>query len=238
AGVLTLALAALLYPATLSLRLTSVGAETSNRASEFLFVAIGLVAALGLTGFEPRAAAWRRLRLLLLVPAAAVLFAGGLIIGTAPWARLPGPYLVGADDRSIDAEGIAAANWMRTALGPGNRIASDRYGTLLMGSIGEQRSVTGLIDRIPTGLIALFRSTEFGSDELQTLARGKIDYVEVDRRLSRSLPRSNYFDGDVVHSTPLDPAALAKFDADPAISRLYDSGEIAVYDVSELRYGP
>ncbi len=238
AGVLTLAIAVLLYPATLALRLTSVGAETSNRASEFLFVAIGLVAALGLTGFEPRAVAWRRLRVLLLAPAAAVLFAGGLIIGTAPWARLPGPYLVGADDRSIDAEGIAAADWMRSTLGPGNRIASDRYGTLLMGSIGEQRAVTGLIDRIPTGLVTLFTSTEFSSDELQTLARGKIDYVEVDRRLSQSLPRGNYFDSDVPHTAPLDPAALAKFDADPSISRLYDSGKIAVYDVSELRYGP
>ena len=41
-----LALVALLYPVTLGLRLTQAGTETSQRASEFVFVGLAFVAGL------------------------------------------------------------------------------------------------------------------------------------------------------------------------------------------------
>ncbi|HLZ70231.1 MAG TPA: hypothetical protein VKV26_10035 [Dehalococcoidia bacterium] len=236
--VVALALVVCIYPLTLGLRLTSVGAETSNRAAEFLFVAIGFVAAPGPAAHRLRGRLGTLMRVSVLAPCATVMFVGGLIIGSAPWARLPGPYIVGADDRSIDSEGIAAAEWTLGALGPDNRITSDRYGTLLLGSIGEQRSVTGLIDRIPTGLIALFTSPTIGLDELNTIEHGDIWYIEIDRRISMSLPRTTYFDSDPPRSSPVNPAALAKYDNLDGVSRLYDSGNIILYDINGLRYGP
>jgi phosphatidylserine synthase len=41
----TLALAALLYPVSLGMRLTLAGSETSQRASEFVFVGVAFLAA-------------------------------------------------------------------------------------------------------------------------------------------------------------------------------------------------
>lgn len=236
-ALLALSIAVFAYPLSLALRLTTRGAETSNRASEFLFLAIGVVAAAGLVEHRfrrpPARLLWRCLPL-----CAVALFTGGVIIGTPPWSRLPGPYLVGADDRSIDGEGIAAATWMRSTLGPGNRVAADRFGTLLVGSYGEQRAVTGLIDRIPTELIALFASPTLGTDQLQTIARGRIQYVEFDRRITQSLPRGIYFDDDAPRSSPIPAAAMAKFDNNAGVSRLYDSGNIVLYDTSGLDAGP
>ncbi|HEY7294466.1 MAG TPA: hypothetical protein VH916_05455, partial [Dehalococcoidia bacterium] len=236
-SMLALALAVFVYPLTLALRLTAVGAETSNRASEFVFVAIGLVAAVGLV--EQRFRGWLGRPIWLLLPlAAAVLFAGGLIVGTAPWSRLPGPYLVGADDRSIDPEGIAAADWMRTTNGPDNRVAADRYGTLLLGSFGEQRVVTGLLDRIPGEMIDLFTSPTMGPHQLQTVARGQIRYLEFDQRITQELPRGVYFDDDPPRTEPISQAAVAKFDNNSGVSRLYDSGNIVLYDIGGLRDWP
>lgn len=237
AALLALSLAVLAYPLTLGLRLTPSGAETSNRASEFLFIAICLVAAVGLVEYHSRRLPVRALWLGLPL-CAVVLVTGGIIIGTPPWSRLPGPYLVGADDRSVDSEGIAAAAWMRDTLGPDNRVASDRIGTLLAGSYGEQRAVTGLIDRIPTELIALFASPTFGQDQLDTITRGRIQYVEFDRRITQSLPRAIYFDDDPPRSEPISAAAMAKFDNNAGISRLYDSGNIVLYNTGELHAGP
>ena len=48
--VVTLALAALAYPASLALRFTSAGAETSQRASEYVFLALGILGADWLVG--------------------------------------------------------------------------------------------------------------------------------------------------------------------------------------------
>ena len=115
----------LAYPVTLVLRLTERGAETSNRSSEFLFVGIAFVLA-------------PRRRRALAAPAAVavappggggllggalatLLFAGGVIVGWGPLARLPGPYLMGTDTRSIEAQGVAGAHTPLRLLGPPGR---------------------------------------------------------------------------------------------------------------------
>ncbi|HEX2513894.1 MAG TPA: hypothetical protein VH257_04260, partial [Chloroflexota bacterium] len=233
----------LAYPVTLALRLTERGAETSNRSSEFLFVGIAFVLAL--------AAVERWLppqRLPVALPAggvevlsgalATLLFAGGVIVGWGPLARLPGPYLMGTDTRSIEAQGVAGAHTLLRLLGPGNRLAADRTNRLLLGSYGRQRPVSAFADWV--GVAPLYFSSEVGPAEREILRRGRIRYVVVDRRLGSGLPPVGVFVelGEANtnrHTAPITPGALAKFDTVQGVGRIYDSGDIVVYDVEALQ---
>jgi len=230
---LVLAGLALTYPASIALRFTQdIGAEVSDRASAFLFVAVGFLLAIVVSRFWIVNRDWKRASI---VGAwTAIVLSGGIIIGEGPNERLPGPYLVGADSRSIDQEGISAATWANYFLGPNNRIATDRTNRLLMGSYGEQRPVTGYFDNV--SVADLFFARSIGTYERGILQRGGIAYVVVDRRLSTALPLVGvYFeegerDGSQALG-PIDAAALTKFDQLQDASRQFDSGDIVIYAV-------
>jgi hypothetical protein len=237
--VLALGAAALAYPLSLPFRLTRIAAEASNRTAEFLFVAVAFVLAVGVTGlWLPSRANWRRRAAF--TGWAAVLFAGGVIVGWPHWARLPGPYLVGADLRSIEPQGVAAAEWALRALGPGNRVAADRTNRLLMMTYGRQRIVTNSADLV---VAPVFFAPQLGPAERELLQLGQVRYLVVDHRLSRGLPLAQvyYEDGEPGggrHRVPISPAALAKFDGMAGVSRLMDSGDIVVYDVAGVSGAP
>lgn len=228
-----LALAALAYPASLALRLTALGAETANRASEFVFLGIGFVLAIAVT--EVRAIKWSRFAPALLAGLVTTVFVGGLIIGWARWARLPGPYLVAADPRSVERQGIEVAGWAREYLGPGNRFVSDRTNRLLLGTYGGQRPVTGYGDLVDTKTLIL--SPRLGPAEERVARLGNVRYVLADSRLSTSLPLGGVYveRGELsivgAHRVPLSEERLGKFDGEPSISRIFDSGNIRIYDV-------
>jgi hypothetical protein len=237
---LALATGALAYPASLMLRLVPAGLEASNRVSAFVFVAVAFVVAAAITrilasgrlgwGGPAGYAAW-----------AAVVFAGGLIAGWPPWARLPGPYIVGADMRSVDDQSLAAVDWARIALGPGHRLVADRTNRTLMGSYGEQQGIIYGADGAP--LWDLLFSPELGAPEQQLLRQGPVDYIVVDRRLSRGLPRVGVYvetgePNTFRHTTPMNAAVLAKFDDAPGVSRVFDSGDLQIYDVAALAAAP
>jgi len=235
---LALAVAALAYPASLAARFTVYGAEAANRSSEFIFVALAFVVAVGAVEFGlPRSRTWG-LRPLLFLLGATVIFSGGVIVGNPAWARMPGPYLVGADTRSIDRQGIETAEWTRAFLGPGNRIVTDRTNETLLGTYGEQRPVTSYGDREPAYLAFFARA--LGPSERAVVLHARVRYIVVDQRLSRALPLIGvYYEvgepGTYHRTTPIDAGALAKFDDVPELSRLYDSGAIVIYDASWLR---
>ncbi|MBI4788610.1 MAG: hypothetical protein HY782_16380 [Chloroflexi bacterium] len=231
---LALGLASLAYGLTLPLRLLPSGAEVSARSAGFLFLAIAFVLTLGpVESWLSRLGSWKRSAVLTLW--ATILFTGGYILGAGPpWARLPGPYLVAADARSIEPEGIAAANWAFKKLGPGNRIAADRVNGLLMGSYGSQRPISDVGDQLDVAPV--YFSREFGKQDQAILDKGQVEYVVVDRRLSKGLPRVGvYFQsvepGAYLHKNPIPLDALAKFDQLKNMSRVFDSGEIVVYEV-------
>lgn len=234
---LALAGGVLLYPASLALRLTGAGAETSNRTSEFLFLALGFALAIGIVQVRLPGRVGRAY-LPFFAAYIAVIFAGQTIVGNSPWTRLPGPYQVGADDRSVESQGFATAEWARAQLGPGNRIVADRTNLLLMGSHGEQRVVTGLSDGIGRGIADLFLSPQIGPGQQRTLARARIRYILVDRRVIGVLPRASFFDPSERRQLPVRPAVLGKFDYAERVSRIFDSGDIVVYDVGALHGTP
>lgn len=233
--------AAFAYPLGLALRLTTFGADVSIRATPFLYVAIAFVVSVGFAAFYQRqTSGWRALLVIAVV--ITISFIGGIVEGAGPiWARLPGPYLVSADARSIELNGISAAEWTKSYLGANNRIATDRINRLLTGTYGEQDPVTNLGDHIDVS--PLFFSLEWDAIDQEILQRGRIRYLIVDHRLSTGLPRVGiYFEegesGGLRYTNPLNPAVLAKFDHVDNISRIFDSGALVIYYVGELALEP
>ncbi|HEY8601583.1 MAG TPA: hypothetical protein VIL85_24360 [Thermomicrobiales bacterium] len=231
---LTLALATLAYPASLGLRLTEAGGEISARAAVTLFLGVSFVLALAvvrLVSIRPANLALGAFGVALLT----ITFLGNVIVGSGPiWARIPGPYVVGGDSRSVEPQGLASADWALTLLGPNNRFAADRTNRLLLGAQGEQHPVTHLNDQVDVS--PLYTSGGFGPIQAAILRQGNIKYLLLDRRLSTALPRNGiYFEANEVdanaHTAPLNANALAKFDRLLDINLVYDSGAIQIYQL-------
>lgn len=232
------AVGALAYPASGLLHFTTFGAELATRLLAFVFVPVAFCIALGVSAARARRfnTAW----VVALVSISGVLLYGGVVTGSASWSVHPGPYLVSADSRSIEAEGISAASWAASSLGPGNRIAADRINTLLMATYGDQLPVATVGPRI--GVAPVFFSRELTPYERGLLRRGSVPYLVVDYRLTRSLPWLGiYYDngepGAYAHRRPIPTAAFAKFDRMQGASRVFDSGNIVIFDIKDVARG-
>lgn len=235
---LALATVALLYPVTLVPRLTQAGSEISQRASEFVFVGVGFVAALlfvHLTraGGRLRSGAWAVLATAL----AGLVFVGGVILGSSPVTRQPGPFEVGASSRSIGPQGFAAASYAAEYLPRDSRILVDAPNGLLLGSYGHLDPVLGSIRGIP--VTTVFFSRRFDAAVRTVIVRNAIDYVVVDRRLSHALPVDGHYyergePGAFERTRPVSRAALRKFERVPGIGKVFDNGPIVIYDTTGL----
>jgi hypothetical protein len=252
---------ALAYPVTLAGRLTPTGGEAAGRTQAFVSLGLSFVVALAIIGlFElrPEALVGRARRLRAVVglarsrPSRVVLRAafvasilavtlGGVVLGSAPATRFPGPFIVGADSRSITDEGIDTALWERTVLGAQRRIAADRVNRLLAGSYGRAQVVYD--GSVGVSTWQLFLSPSVGPDEIATIRKTGIEYVVIDRRLSTGLPLIPFYyeEGEIfegAHTEPVAPQVLAKWDAARGVNRIYDSGNIQLYDVKPLTQTP
>ena len=183
----------------------SDGAELSGRASTFVYIPVALVAAIVLCDVRRRrpghydtgqhGTGRRGLALLgraTPVVAAAVILMGGVAGGWPPtWDRLPGPSLAAGFERSVDPQGVAAAEWARRALGPGHRWAAD-HRILLAGH--DRRPDHGA----RRGVLFDGKGADAAAGSL--VQREAIQFLAVDLRDSRQLPASGaYF--------PVDPNA-------------------------------
>lgn len=221
------------YPASGLFRFTTIGVDLSERLSAFVFVPVSYCMAMAIArrGKLQSSQAWA----LPLAAIGALLLYGGIAVGNPSWARLPGPYLVSADSRSVEPEGISAASWTGEFLGHGNRIGADRINGLLMLTYGDQRPITSLADEVD--LAPVFLGRQLTPYDTSLLRRGGVHYLVADYRLTRSLPWLGfYYDagepGGLRHKRPIPTAAFAKFDRTWRISRVFDSGDIVIFDVS------
>ena len=242
---LALGLLALAYPASQLIRFTDLGLQIAGRSTEFLFLPIVFVLALWLVQPTlPRLPLFTRLPILARLPmqmprsvialVLVTVFLGGVVLGWPRWARLPRPYRVAAETRSIEAKSLAAAEWVRTQLPPAQRFAADRINGLLIGAYGDQYVVSLAYDKV--NVPRIFFAPQIDVDEREALAKGQIQYIVIDRRLASGVPASGiYFElGEPEasrHVVPIDSSALAKFAQLPYMSRVYDSGAIAIYAV-------
>jgi len=190
-----------------------------------------------ITHFWPtRKLSWRATSLI--TCAMSVVCVGGVLLEAGPvLSNLPGPYVVVADQRSIEPEGIQAASWALTYLGPNNRVATDRINQILMSTYGDQRIVTSQEDKVEVSPV--FFSSHFGPAEVAILRQARVRYLVVDLRLSTALPLEGYyFESDESDAyrliSPISSDALTKFSAIPQINRVFDSGDIVIYDVGAL----
>ena len=223
---------ALLIFVTGVLRLVaSNGAELSGRASTFVYVPVALVAATGLRGLRRRGRGLLGGAAQLL--AAAVIVTGGLASGWPPiWDRLPGPYLVSGFERSVDPQGVAAAEWTLTALGPGHRWAQDFTAYNLLAPIGDQNTVRAVAP--------LFDGRGADPAARSLVKHQGIEFLAVDLRDSVQLPASGaYFPVDPKaerYRSPLPRSDLEAVDAVAGVSWIYDSGDIRLYDLRGSAY--
>ena len=138
---------------------------------------------------------------------------------------LPGPYLAGGFERSVDRYGVEAADYQRTVLGPGNRVGGDVTAVSLASTYGRQDPVREVAE--------LYYANTWGLAEDQRVTDLHLNYLVVDRRLSVQLPASQaYFQDDPMAgriTEPLSATQIGKFDGLAEVDRLYDNGAVRIY---------
>ncbi|HZQ10382.1 MAG TPA: hypothetical protein VFD70_27635 [Anaerolineae bacterium] len=241
---IVLGLIALAYPLLLPLRLVSSTWEISNRTSEYVFIGASFVVALGLleqpwvaiskwfarqstdkAGFQIPAFGYAVI--------AAILFMGGVVAGWPSTARLAGPYEVAVGSELIYPQGLSAATWMHNALGPENRIAVDYVNARFMLAYGEQHPISSTGRGIPY----LLTGKHIDSGIQKTIRDNYIKYTLIDRRVSNNDPLMGlYFPSrnDNAPTEYVDARVYQRFDRAPQVNRLFDSGDIFIYQVEAL----
>lgn len=233
---LALAFTAAVYPLTQPLRITRHAGEFASRLSDFDFVGLGLVVALAAVHLCLN----RRPGILgqgLVAGLATLIFMGG-VVAWPPYARIPGPYLIEGGPRAIEPQSLGTAGWMQRTLGPGHRVAADQANRLLLGSYGEQDVISARPGSL--SIWPLFFSRQLDAEGYRVLRVDRVSYVLVDLRLSSGPPYAEmYFDPSEppYRNGQLDRMGLLKFDRVDGASRIYDSGPIVIYDVSQLGAG-
>jgi hypothetical protein len=240
---LLFSLLALLYPVGIAFRLTAASTETSSRSNEFTFLGLavlsGLIVAahtsqLGGRHFT-RNAHPRRGPLLLATSllASAVLAVGGIVVGQAPYDRVAGTYLAGADFRSVEPLGLETAQWATTNWAAGAKLAADPTNTRLIASTGDFLPEDGFIHGDPVN--HLFLSPTIDPEDWVIIDGDKINYIILDQRLT-VLPSATgpAFGGSepgvkVTPSAPVPVRDFAKFASSDEFSRVYDDGTIRIY---------
>jgi hypothetical protein len=230
---LVFAAAAVGYLGMLFLRFIPKAWEVGNRASEFLFLGVALMLALAAVAcddvrrFAPRQS--------LLAAAAVVVFAGGIITAVPPDVRLALPYRIAAEDgRVLEPPGAAAAAWARE-MASGSRFGADESNArqlLAHGQIALAGSSPNVFDVLQyPNLTPLMVSV---------LTENRLRYVVMDRRRIREDKTVGYFfASDRAARAGIFPRTwYTKFDRQPGVSRVFDSGDLAIYDLSRLRYDP
>jgi hypothetical protein len=234
--------------------LGSQGPEIAGRLSTFTYVPISIIAAIALVravqiipsrdsegrrwwvapALEAPPPTGRNLVVRVLAGSALVtlLMIGARAGGWPPvGSLLPGPYLAGGFERSVDAYVVDAALWQRDTLGPGNRVGGDVTAVSLSSTYGRQdpvREVAGL-----------YYADEWGLAQDELVQSVQVDYLVVDRRLSTQLPQSDsYFENDPMAgriTEPLSAGQITKFDSLRDVDRLYDNGTVRVYRMGVAR---
>jgi hypothetical protein len=239
---LILVLMGLAYFGFLVLRLSPQAWETANRASEFLYLGLAFLLAIGAVEL------WRQSRFpwigkIFFTFCVTILVFGGVIAGWPQGLVLQQPSVAQVGSFIIVPEGQSVAQWTLAALGPGNRIGSDPSNARLLLLYGDQVAYSSSTPDIQ----GILRSPTFPNWQLQELRKYSIGYLVVDKRLvSRDAMTGYFFNPSQAAAVSLntggissnflngsqlvDPRDYAKFDQVAGVSRILDSGNIIIYD--------
>jgi hypothetical protein len=219
------------YPFAMLASISNGSSQVGERATTFIFFGMAVVIA---AWIARRLSTQRRpLERAVTILIATICFLGSMIFGSGPdITYVPGPYLVGANQRSIDAPVLAAARWASTHLAAGSVIAADRQAGATVANFADVQlatSIGGFANPAP-----IFFSQTLDTNDRLIILHDHIRYIVVDRRLSSSLPLfGTYFGpGEAKPGTRLTPYELGKFDSASVMTRIYDNGTIVIYRVA------
>jgi hypothetical protein len=239
---LILVLMGLAYFGFLALRLSPQAWETANRASEFLYLGLAFLLAIGAVSL------WRQSRFpwvgkIVFMVCVGILVFGGVIAGWPQGLDLQQPTVAQVGSFIAVPEGQAVAQWSQAALGPGNRIGADPSNARLLLLYGDQVAYSSSTPDIQD----ILRTPGFPPWQIKELQKYSIGYLLVDRRLvSRDAMTGYFFNpsqtaaislntggltaGFLNGSQLVDPKVSGKFDRVAGVSRILDSGDIIIYD--------
>ena len=228
------------FPSTVFI-LSPSGAEGARRSWAFTWIGLSIflsLAVVWLIDRSGRANRWKRVSLRSsLVAGLAIVLVGGTASGLDASYRLPGPFLYGSDARSSTPELLATSAWFKARFGAGNNIVTDRYTGLIFASFGVQNTA------FPSGkfpVYNLYLAKPGAPIEppslISQLARAKITYLVVDKRMAYELPELG------IYFTPTDPPTLqpqngtpvfyntlGKFDNIQWLVKVYQSDNYSIY---------
>ena len=224
---------AVIYPCLQLSRFAPSAAEVADRASTFVTMAMALVVAAWLA---PRIQTFG----LLVVPGLVMLILGGTLIGSGPdWQRVPGPYLAGAEQRSVDAETVAVAQWAGTYLPKDSRVAADTVFSRVLPNFGPITTITQ-----PAGydsMTPLFIAHSVDQQVLELILQNDVDFIVVDtRQIGQTARSGSFFEGGTGYGPDAQTVKrdqVAKFENQPGFDLILD-GPVRVYDVRPLRHAP
>ncbi|MCL8024432.1 hypothetical protein [Nocardioides bruguierae] len=222
---------ALVYPALYAVRFFPTAAEVADRATTFVCLGTAVLAAVWVA---PRLASVRNL----VVPAVLVMLLGGVMLGGGPdWQRVPGPYLAGAEQRSVDAGTVAVARWAGRYLPAGSRIVSD----LTLDRVIPDFAPVDAVTKQSGGdnMTPVFIDTSVDDEVLDLLTDNDVDFLVVDERIIGQKVLSNaYFEAGASYGDDAQQPnrqMLTKFRGVEGFDVVYDDGDVVVYDVRSLR---
>ncbi|MEV6305255.1 hypothetical protein AB0M02_37985 [Actinoplanes sp. NPDC051861] len=202
--------------------LGSGGPEIAGRLSTFTYIPMSIIAAVAIVDAVPLPRP-----VYLGTALITVLMIGARTGGWPPVdALLPGPYLPAAYERSVDAYGVNAAGWQAGTLPHGSRVGGDITAVALSSTYGRMDPVREVGE--------LYYAERWSGTEEGIVRERGVQYLVVDERLSEALPPDAYFQGDPMAgrlTSPIPVANLRKFDALPAVSKLYDNGHVRIYQM-------
>lgn len=231
--VVLLLLIALIFPIIPAGHLTVATAEVGDRSAGFVYLGVAFVIAWWMWQWP-----MRRWRSWVMGIAMTVVFVGSIVLGAGSITnQLPGPFRVSDDARSIDADSLAAADWMSTHLPNDSVVYGDRVGGLLAGAYGDQFVVTHVGTRIDASRLLL--DPGFGAEDVRLIREAHIRYLIADKRNANGLPNQGVYIesgefGEDGRTTPVPAAALRKFSEVPGVDAIYDNGSIVIYDLGAL----
>lgn len=223
----------------------SVGAF-GDRAATFLFLPLALSCSLIIQRHPrvirpqaPRRNPFRPAVVMALIGGTSVVFLGGILLGSSPdYGRLPGSYLVSAENRTQDPETLAAVEWAATHLPVGSTVVADRVPADLLAGQAHMWPVYQ-----PQGGLEpaqLYFSSYWGPQQIAIVKGLHIDYVYVDTRLADSLPYIGYYfyTGETPKPTRITAENVDKFAFIPGLNPVYHHGPVTIYNTSGLGVAP
>jgi len=226
-------LAALGWFAASALRLAPAAWQVGNRLAEFLFIGAGFV--IGSIPIDNYRVLRRRWPARAIIAACgAILVIGGAITGWPAGTRLANPTVVAADGHRIYSNPIGFGMWVGSHLPPGTTMVAPDADAATIMVYGQANALTGY----DVYADAILTAKTLQSWELPEWRRDHVHYIVVDLRQRATDVTGGYFFGLRPPAGPMDallPISTAtRFDK-AGLPRIFDSGDIMVYDLQGSR---